>query len=56
MKNSILKSSINYIKHYRVINKSDIIKLECLLKIIMFKSDIFIISAFLNFYYNEHIC
>ena len=56
MKNSILKNLINYIKHYRVISENNIIKFKCLSKIIMFKNDIFITSAFLNFYYNEHIC
>ena len=56
MKSSILKSLIDHIKHYRAINENDVIRLKCLLKIIMFKSDIFITSAFLNFYYNEHIC
>ena len=56
MKNSILKSLIDYIKYYRVINENDIIKFKYLSKIIMFKSDIFIISAFLNFYYDEHMC
>ena len=55
MKNSILKNSINYIRHYRVISENDVIKFKCLLKIMMFKSDIFIISAFLNFYYDEYI-
>ena len=56
MKSSILKSLINYIKYYRVISESDVIKFKCLSKIMIFKSDIFAISAFLNFYYNEHIC
>ena len=56
MKNLILKNLIDYIKHHRVISENDIIKFKCLSKIMMFKSDIFIISAFLNFYYNEHIC
>ena len=56
IKSSILKSLINYIKHYRVINENNVIKLECSSKIIMFKNDIFIISAFLNFCYNKHIC
>ena len=46
MKNSILKSLIDYIKYYHVINKNDVIKLKCLLKIIMFKNDIFITKAF----------
>ena len=55
MKNSILKSSINYIKHHRAINENDIIRFKCSLKTIMFKNDIFIISAFLNFYYDKHI-
>ena len=55
MKNSILKSLINYIKHYRAISESDVIKLKCLLKIIMFKNNIFIMSAFSSFYYNEYI-
>ena len=55
IKSSILKSLINYIKYYRAISENDVIKLKCLLKIIMFKSDIFITSAFLNFYYNKHI-
>ena len=56
MKNSILKSLINYIKHYRAINENDVIKFICLLKIMIFKSDIFVMSAFLNFCYDEHIC
>ena len=56
MKSSILKSLIDYIKYYRAINENDVIKLKCLLKTIMFKSDIFIINAFLNFYYDEYIC
>ena len=55
IKNSILKSLIDYIKHYRVINESDVIKLKCLLKIIIFKSDIYITSAFLYSYYNKYI-
>ena len=55
IKNSILKSLINYIKYYRAISENDVIKFECLSKIIMFKNDIFIINAFLNFYYNEYI-
>ena len=54
-KSSILKNSINYIKYHRVISESDVIKLKCLSKIIIFKNDIFIMSAFLNFYYNKHI-
>ena len=56
MKSSILKSLIDYIKHYRIINEIDVIKFKCSLKIIIFKNDIVITSAFLNFYYNEHIC
>ena len=56
MKSSILKNLINYIRYHRVISENDVIKLKCLLKIIMFKNDIFIMSAFLNFYYDEHIC
>ena len=56
MKNLILKSLINYIKHYRAISENDVIKFKCLSKIIMFKNDISITSAFLNFYYNKHIC
>ena len=55
MKSLILKSSIDYIKHYRVTSENDIIKLKCLSKIMMFKNDIFIISAFLNFYYDKYI-
>ena len=55
MKNSILKSSIDHIKHYRAINENDIIRFEYSSKIIMFKNDIFITSAFLNFYYDEHM-
>ena len=55
IKSSILKSLINYIKHHRAISESDVIKFEYSLKIIMFKSDIFIINAFLNFCYDEHI-
>ena len=56
IKNSILKSLIDYIKHYRAINQNDVIRLKCSLKIMIFKNDIFIMSAFLNSYYNEHIC
>ena len=56
MKSLILKNSINYIKHHRAISESDIIKLKCLLKIMMFKNDIFITNAFLNFCYNKYIC
>ena len=56
MKNSILKSLIDYIRHYRAINENNVIKLKCSSKIMMFKSDIFTTSAFLNFYYDEHIC
>ena len=56
IKNSILKSLINYIKYHRVINESDVIKFKCFSKIMMFKNDIFITKAFLNFYYNKHIC
>ena len=55
IKSSILKNSIDYIKYYRVINENDVIKLKYLSRIIMFKNDNFITSAFLNFYYNEHI-
>ena len=43
-------------KYYRAISENDVIKFKCLLKIIMFKSDIFAISAFLNFCYNEYMC
>ena len=56
IKNSILKSLIDYIRYYRAINKNNVIKFKCSLKIMIFKNDIFIISAFLNFYYNKHIC
>ena len=56
MKSSILKNLINYIKHYRAINENDIIKFKCLSKIMIFKNDIFIISAFLNSYYNKYMC
>ena len=55
MKSSILKNLINYIKHYRVINENDVIRFKCLLKIIIFKNDIFITSAFLNSYYDEYM-
>ena len=55
IKDSILKNSINYIKYHRAINENDVIKLEYLLKIMIFKSDIHIASAFLCFYYNKHI-
>ena len=47
MKNSILRNLINYIKHYHVINENDVIKLKCLSKIIIFKNDVYITSAFL---------
>ena len=56
MKSSILKSLINYIKYYRVVNENDVIKFECLSKIIMFKDDIFITNAFLSFCYDEYMC
>ena len=56
MKNSILKNLINYIKYHRAINENNVIKFKCLLKIMMFKNDIFIINAFLNFYYNKYMC
>ena len=56
MKSSILKNLINYIKHYRAINENNVIKFKCLSKIMIFKSDISIMSAFLDFYYNKHIC
>ena len=56
MKSSILKSLIDYIRHHRVISENDVIRFKCLLKIMIFKSDIFIINAFLDFCYNEHMC
>ena len=56
MKSSILKNLIDYIKYHRAVSESDVIKFEYLSKIIMFKSDIFIISAFLSFYYNKNMC
>ena len=56
MKSSILKSLINYIIHHRAANENDVIKFKCSSKIIIFKNDIFIINAFLGFYYNEHMC
>ena len=56
MKSSILKSLIDYIKHYRAINENNVIRFKCSSKIIMFKNDIFIMSAFLDFYYNEYMC
>ena len=56
MKSSILKSLINYIKHYRAINENDIIKFKRLLKIMIFKSDVYAASAFLCFYYNKYVC
>ena len=56
IKNSILKSLIDHIKHYRAISENDVIKFKCLSKIMIFKNDIFIISVFLSFYYNKHIC
>ena len=55
IKSSILKSLINYIKHYRAINENDVIKFKCLSKIIIFKNDIFITNVFLNFYYDKYI-
>ena len=55
MKNSILKSLINYIKYYRIISENDVIKFKCLLKIMIFKSDIFTASALLHFYYNKYM-
>ena len=55
IKNSILKSLINYMKYHRATNENYVIKLKCLLKIMIFKDDISIISAFLNFCYNEYI-
>ena len=56
MKNLIFRNLIDYIKHYRAISESNVIKLKYLSKIMIFKNDIFITSAFLNFYYNEYIC
>ena len=56
MKSSILKNLINYIRYYRAISENDIIRFKCSSKIIMFKDDIFITSAFLGFYYDEYIC
>ena len=56
IKNLILKNLINYIKHYRAINENNIIKFKCSSKIMMFKNNIFITNAFLNSYYNKHIC
>ena len=56
IKSSILKNLIDHIKYYRAINENDVIKLEYLSKIMMFKNDIFITSAFLNFCYNKHMC
>ena len=55
IKSSILKNLINYIKYHRATSENDVIKFKCLSKIMIFKSDIFIISAFLGFYYDEHI-
>ena len=55
MRNSILRNSINCIKHYRAISESDVIKFKYLSKIIIFKSDVYTASAFLYFYYNEYI-
>ena len=55
MKNSILKNLIDYIKPYRAVSENDVIKLKCLSKIIMFKSDIYATSVFLYFYYDKHI-
>ena len=55
MKNSILKSLINYIKYHRIISENDVIKFKCLLKIMIFKSDISTASAFLHFYYNKYM-
>ena len=55
IKSSILKNSINYIRYHRAISENDVIKFKCLSRIIMFKNDIFITNAFLNFYYDEHI-
>ena len=43
-------------KYHRAINENDVIKLKCLSKIIIFKSDIFIINAFLSFCYDEYVC
>ena len=56
MKSSILKNLIDYIRYYRAVSENDVIKFKCLSKIMMFKNDIFVISAFLDFYYDEHIC
>ena len=56
IKSSILKSLINYIKHYRVASENDIIKFKYLSKIIIFKSDVYTASAFLYFYYNKYVC
>ena len=56
IKSSILKNLIDYIKHHRAISESDVIKFECLSKIMIFKNDISITSAFLSFYYDKYIC
>ena len=56
MKNSILKSLINYIKYYRAVSENDVIRFKCLLKIMIFKSDIYAATAFLYFCYNKYIC
>ena len=56
IKSSILKSLINYIRYHHAINENDIIKFKCLSKIMIFKSDIFTTNAFLNSYYDKHIC
>ena len=56
IKNSILKSLINYIKHYRETSESDVIKLKCLSKIMIFKSDVYVASAFLYFCYDKYVC
>ena len=56
IKSSILKNLINYIKYYRATSENNEIRFKCLSKIMIFKSDILIMSAFLSFYYNKHIC
>ena len=55
IKSSILKNSINYIKYHRVTSENDVIKFKYLSKTIMFENDVYIISAFLYFYYDKPV-
>ena len=55
IKSSILKKKINYIKYHYAISEFDVIKFKCLLKIIIFKSGVYVTNVFLYFYYDKYI-